>query len=183
MVYLQARRYFGLVGSNYDCGDCETFEESQDYDQTFTLRIDGIDIIQQFLETQVYIRGVRSFLRLIIWHFSKYTCTWHFDVCVVRQNELVCKGTCNDRKCNAKAFLSTEEDRSILRIILKNFNDAIVHESMNTYMTGEHKDRISKVLRDNTPYVTRSLLAADMLAECDMVPGVLPQKSALRDLK
>lgn len=185
MVYLQARRYFGLDGmtSKYDCDDCETFEESQDYDQTFTLRIDEIDIIKQFLETQVYIRGVRSFLRLIIWNFSKYTCTWQFDVCAVRQNELVCTGTCNDRKCGAKVFISTEQERSILRITLKNFNDGIVHESVNTYMTGEHKDRISKVLRDNTPYVTRSLLAADMLEECDMVPGVLPKKSALRDLK
>lgn len=119
----------------------------------------------------------------MIWHFSKYTCTWHFSVCTTRANQLVCSGTCKEPKCGAKVFINTEADRTILRIVLKNFNDAIVHECMNTYMTGEHKERIRKLLRDNTPYVTRSLLAADMLQEGDLESGILPKKSALRDMK
>lgn len=185
IIYLQATRYFQSNDSKKnDCEDeCETYDDSGDYDQMFTLNIDDVDIIRNFVDNQVYVRGVRSFLRLITWHFSKFTCTWHFDVCTVKQNELICTGTCKESKCNAKVFMNTEADRSTLRISLKNFNDTIVHDCMSMYMTGEHKDRIMKVLEQNTPYVTRSLLAADMLKEGDMIPGVLPKKAALRDMK
>lgn len=184
-IYLHAKRYFGLSNSGNKSDnelELQSYENSGDYDQTFTIELGEVDIITDFVSSNVYVRGVRSFFRVITWHFSKYTCTWHFDVCHVVQNQLVCTGSCTEPECNAKVFFSTEKNRTVLRITLKDFNDKIIH-SKKSYVTGEHKQRILKLLRVNTAYVVRSLVAADMVEEGQLEPGVLPNKDTLKTAK
>lgn len=65
---------------------------------------------------------------------------------------------------------------------LKGFNKSIVHEK-KSYTTGAHKDRIEKLLKLNTPYVARSLLAADMCEEGDDEPCLLPTTKTLTKQK
>lgn len=48
---------------------------------------------------------------------------------------------------------------------------------------GAHKDRIEKLLKQNTAYVTRSLIAAEMLEEGDGECSLLPSKNTLTKQK
>lgn len=50
-------------------------------------------------------------------------------------------------------------------------------------MTGAHKDRIERLLKVNTPYVTRSLLAAEMCEEGTSEHCLLPTTSTLTTQK
>lgn len=74
-IYLHASGYFEKQRppENYRSDD-GVYENSGDYDQTYTLHIENDDLISKFIETNAYIRGLCSYLRFIIWEFTKYSC-------------------------------------------------------------------------------------------------------------
>lgn len=184
-VYLHARRYFeqNRPSKNYKFDEeLLLYENSGDYDQTYTLDVRDDDLISGFKETKPYIRGLRSYLRVIIWELTKYTCDWHFSTLDLRQNQVICNGFCKETNCKAKVFVNTENNRSVLRVTVKGYSDDVDH-AKKSYTTDAHKTRIQNLLEKNTPYVTRSLLAADMIKLGDDDSSLIPTRDTLKKQK
>lgn len=181
-VYLHVKRFFGIQ-TNQKSGDVDMFaDDSEEDDHVFSLNIEHDDLIQQFIRSNAYLRGIRSYFRMIIWSCSNYNCDWHFDIVCSKQNQIICKGKCTNVDCTAQVSMNTDNDRRTLRIRLKNFNSNIEH-TKKSLTTGAHKERIEKLLSKNTPYVTRSLFAAEMLEEGDEECSLVPSRNTLTKQK
>lgn len=92
----------------------------------------------------------------------------------------VCFGVCNE--CSAKVAINSDNSRKSLRICLKGYDPELMHTA-KSYTTGAHKERLKKLLKSNTPYVTRSLFAAEVLKEGDDECSLVPTKSTLTKQK
>lgn len=162
-IYLHVKRYFGVIATNEHSKDLSS-DDSEEDDHVFNLNIENDEFIQKYMQTNAYLRGIRSYFRMIIWSCSRYNCYWNFNVFCLKDDQIICSGICKDPGCPGKVSLNTNNGRRILRICLKNYNPNIVH-TKKSYTTGAHKERIQKLLSQNTPYVTRSLFAAEILEE------------------
>lgn len=121
-IYLQAKRMFSreIASPKYKPTErIEALELSEEYDHKVAVNVKEDDLIQSFVESNAYVRGLRSYLRLMIMKYSYFTCDWHFDVCCSRENTILCSGKCSNPECSGKVFITSNEDRSILHISLK----------------------------------------------------------------
>lgn len=183
-IFLAAERYFSVPRqssqsefSGYD------FDSAGDYDQCFVIDITDDDFIRKFEESRKnnYVRGLRAYLRLIIHKFTKYPCCWYFNkLSVVDGDYFIGSAVC--KECGAKAFISTERNHTVLRITVKDLKEIDDH-TKKAHATGVLKERIDKLLEKNTPYVTRSLLAAEIADETDGDASVIPKTKALSQQK
>lgn len=183
-VYLNAKRYFAKKSifpprSSKDETCEDLFEEFGERDNFFSSNIKGIDLFEKFQQNTAYLKGVRSLLREIVWKFTKICCCWQFYKLQVVQNEILCYGKCKNLKCQATIFINTIHERMILQISVKNINLNVVHLEKSC-TTGEHKTRVDAILKQNTPYVTRAILAAEMLEESEDEAPHLPRVKSLR---
>lgn len=121
-------------------------------------------------------------LNEIIWHFSRCPCAWRFDKHRVVANEKVVFGTCRSTDCGAKLFAYTENNKSKLKIIIKNFNDKAIHIEKRA-MKYANKEKIAAMLKINAASFVQAELANEMLEPYDYCPANLPNKAALRKLK
>lgn len=127
-MYLLATRLFSaeIKKPTFKPDEAIDLYENEKYEHTVNLNIENDDLIQSFVETNAYLRGLRSYMRELITKFSYYTCDWHFDVCCSKENVIFCAGKCTE--CSGKVFITSNSDRSELEILLKGFNKNIVHK-------------------------------------------------------
>lgn len=186
VVYHCAKRFFEQKPKKYrkekEFDICDVFD---DYEHAFSLDIGEMDLIKQFTDSNTdnsrnaYKRGLRSLFREIIWKFTGYICCWQFNILKVLQNEIICSGTCKNTDCSGKVSLTTEKDRTMLRICVKGFNMNAIHVE-KSHTTGAHKERIDNILQKNTPYVTRAILASELVKEDgEGEPSMLPTRNTL----
>lgn len=183
-IYLQSKRLFQtrIEQTKYKGDEAIDTYQSLDYEHTFDLNVKDDDLVKRFVETNAYLRGIRSYFRVIIVQYSYFTCHWHFDVCCSKEHTIFCAGSCTHPGCSGQVFITSNKDRSILNIKLKGFTKNIVHVKKSR-TTGAHKDRIEQLLKVNTPYVTRSLLAAAMCDEGGEDMCLLPTTKTLTTQK
>lgn len=186
VIYHCAKRFFEPKPKKYkkesEFNICDVLD---DYEHSFSLDIGEMDLFKQFSDCNTdnnrnaYKRGLRSLFREVIWKFTGYTCCWQFNILKVLQNEIICSGLCKNADCKAKVSITTEKNRTMLRICAKGFNVNAVHIE-KSHTTGAHKERIDKILQKNTPYVTRALLASQLVADGEGEPSLLPTRNTLQ---
>lgn len=188
IVYLNAKRFY-KINSNRDSiltsdkkYDSNDELSVSDYDETHVVDITDCEELSIFIESNSYVKGLLSKLRVLIYEVTKVPCDWHFDTLKSIRNELIARCNCKNVKCNAKLTLTTEDNHKKMRISVKSYDSQIVHNS-KSYTTGSHKQKVVSLLRQNTPYVTRALLAQEMVDEGDVEPSMLPKQMTLRKQK
>lgn len=97
-------------------------------------------------------------------------------------NEKVVFGNCRTSQCGASLFAYTENNKSKLKIIIKNFNQKAIHTEKRA-MKHANKEKIATMLKINAASYVQVELGNDILESEDCCAAHLPNKTALRNLK
>lgn len=118
---LQAKRLFSdeVAPPKYKADEAFDLYSSEDYEHSVNINVKEDDRVQNFVESNAYLRGIRSYFRLIIVKYSHFTCNFHFDVCCSKGSSILCAGKCTNPECSGKVFITSNGDRSVLTISLK----------------------------------------------------------------
>lgn len=121
-------------------------------------------------------------LNMIIWELSRLPCAWCFNKQSNVANEKTVLGTCRSIECKANLFAYTENNKSKLKIVIKNFNPKAVHIEKRA-IRGANKQTIIALLNLNKASFVHSQLSNATLETFDYDPAHLPNKKTLWKVK
>lgn len=170
-VYHQAKRFYtrhGLLNVKNATQEDEFDLNDFDSDQTFSINIGHDTFLQDYIDSKEYMRGARSFLRQMVFQLTKFPCNWRFSHLKFLSGVLVAQANCTE--CKGGLSITSDDDRKKLRISTSNIRPNTEHLK-KTHTTGDHKHQIEAILKANTPYVSRALLANKLMDDGDGEPA------------
>lgn len=201
-VYLAARRYTNASSENNrdETSEAVCEEESKTepdecteytlFDPKFKVSPDDkmyeIDIknigLFNYNENEMKLQSEWSdTLNEIIWNFSRCPCAWTFTKHRHVANEKVVFGSCRSTECNASLFAYTENNKSKLKIVIKNFNSEAKHIEKR-YVKGANKNKVVALLKLNSAAFVHAELSNEILQSCDFDAAHLPKQATLRKI-
>lgn len=182
-IYLNAKRFYDRSGILKPKPKYKADDESDydfDCDMAFKVDIGSDSFLKNYIENKQYLKGARSFLRQLVWSLTKFPCNWQFKHLKFIKEELVCLASCTE--CKGNLSITTTNDRCSVSIATRNIDPNKKH-AKKSLVTGEYKEHVQSILKKNTPYVTRSILANEMMSAGDDEPARLPSTATLTKQK
>lgn len=121
-------------------------------------------------------------LSSLIWNENRLPCAWTFKRARVRvqHNDIHVPGRCKDCNANLTAFYDMTEHT--IKVKITGFDKSIAHKAKR-YMKGAVKADVMKMMEGNSAFAVQSKLADQTMNVGDSVPALVPNLSALRQLK
>ncbi|KAJ6639372.1 NOF-FB transposable element, partial [Pseudolycoriella hygida] len=196
-IYLSAKRFFIKAGTIKAERSNEADDENisdfipteyvgNDFkcdvdDILIQLNIEKVDLFVSANENKVNPEWSDTF-NGILWEFFRLPCAWSYqrirEVC----NEFVIVAQCRSMGC-ARVFGYTQNNKNILKIRLRSFNDEALHIKKIS-IKHSRKDIILKMLAQNPPSVVQAKMANQLMTDGDDdVASLVPTSNALSMLK
>lgn len=168
------------IDSDYKLFDPK-FKISEE-DVKLVLDINGIELFDNKYSEMKEQSEWSNTLNELIWEYSRLPCAWSFKKQKNVANEKAVFGSCRAVKCDGSITIFTENNKSKMIIIIKNFNPKAKHIEKR-YIRGSNKNKIIALLKQNKPLYVHSELSNEMMHEDDYNPAHLPNLSTLRKIK
>lgn len=118
----------------------------------------------------------------LIWERERLPCAWAFKRARVRvqHNDIHIPGSCKDCSAHLEAFYNLS--KHTIKVNITDFDESHAHTAKQ-YMKGDVKADIVKMMQGNSAFAVQSKLADKAMEVGDCVPALVPNTSALRQLK